>query len=166
MERNRSGVGKHRTHHGGLLMIAIYKLTAAVLLIAVGVGALQLLHRDLSDILWDLADNLRVNPDGRLLTLLLEKVSLLNDALLERIGIGLFLYATLYVAEGLGLLYEKAWAEYLTLITTASFLPWEVYEVIRHITWLRGGLLGVNLLVVFYLLRFVLRERPQAEAQT
>jgi uncharacterized membrane protein (DUF2068 family) len=156
---NPSGTGKHRKHHRGMMLIAFYKLAAAALFVAVGVGALQLLHRDLSDMLWDLADNLRMNPDGRLLSLLLEKAELLNDTLLRRIGFGLFFYAALYVAEGLGLLYEKVWAEYLTLIATASFLPWEVYEVFHRVSWLKVTLLVVNLLVVYYLLLFVVRAR-------
>ncbi|MGD0789577.1 MAG: DUF2127 domain-containing protein, partial [Terracidiphilus sp.] len=53
---------------------------------------------------------------------------------------------------------EKAWAEYLTLAITASFLPWEIFEVLRKVTWIRSGLLTVNALVVFYLLKMVLER--------
>jgi hypothetical protein len=43
--------------------------------------------------------------------------------------------------EGVGLYLEKGWAEYLTLLITGSFLPWEVFEVIRRLTWIRASLL-------------------------
>ncbi len=57
---------------------------------------------------------------------------------------------------------EKTWAEYFTLILTASFLPWEFYEILRHPTWVKVVLTLVNVLVVAYLVFYVqgrLRER-------
>jgi uncharacterized membrane protein (DUF2068 family) len=66
-----------------------------------------------------------------------------------------FAYAGLGMIEGIGLYLEKGWAEYLTLFITASFLPWEIFEVIRRLTWIRAGLLVVNVLVFLYLLKVV-----------
>jgi uncharacterized membrane protein (DUF2068 family) len=71
-----------------------------------------------------------------------------------------FLYAALDLAEGIGLYLEKAWGEYLTLIITASFLPWEIYEVFRKLTWIRVSLLAINVLVLLYLAK-VIWERPR-----
>jgi uncharacterized membrane protein (DUF2068 family) len=47
------------------------------------------------------------------------------------------------------------WAEYLTLAITGSFLPWEIFEVLRRVTWIRSGLLLANALVFLYLLKVV-----------
>ena len=55
----------------------------------------------------------------------------MNDRLLRRIGEVGFIYAALDLVEGTGLYLEKVWAEYLTLAITASFLPWEIFEVLR-----------------------------------
>ena len=55
-----------------------------------------------------------------------------------------FIYAVLDLTEGIGLYLEKTWAEYLTLIITASFLPWEILEIFRRVTVIRVGLLVVN----------------------
>ena len=66
-----------------------------------------------------------------------------------------FSYAALSLAEGIGLYLEKAWGEFLTLAITASFLPWEIFEIFRRLTWVRVGLLVVNLLVFLYLLKIV-----------
>jgi uncharacterized membrane protein (DUF2068 family) len=75
-----------------------------------------------------------------------------------------FSYAGLSMAEGIGLYLEKAWGEYLTLIITASFLPWEIFEVFHRLTLVRVGLLGVNLLVFVYLLKIVMsRRKPRNE---
>ena len=50
---------------------------------------------------------------------------------------------------------ETAWAEFVTLILTASFLPLEAFEILRHDTWIRVALAVINLAVVIYLLYYV-----------
>ena len=82
---------------------------------------------------------------------------------LKEISIAIFCYAALDIIEGVGLAMEKMWAEYLTLILTASFLPWELFEIIRHLTWLKVVLLAVNILVVIYLI-FHVQMRFRAHA--
>ena len=70
------------------------------------------------------------------------------------------------MAEGIGLYLEKAWGEYLTLAITASFLPWEILEIFRHITWVRVGLFTINILVFVYLLRVVIsRARHRTKSR-
>jgi len=147
-----------RRHNRWLLLIALYKSAHALLFIAIGVGALRLLHKDVGDSLALLADHLRFNPEARIVHFILEKASLVNDPLLKRIGVAAFSYAGLTLAEGIGLYLEKAWGEYLTLLITASFLPWEVFEVLRRLTWVRMSLLAINILVFFYLLFVVVEQ--------
>ncbi len=143
-----------------LVLIAAFKLLQALLYMAVGVGALRLLHKDVGEVLESLVYHLRFNPESRLVNFILEKSSLINDRLLRQIGEVVFIYAGLDLIEGTGLYLEKAWAEYLTLAITASFLPLELIEVFRRVTWIRVGLLAANALVFFYLLYLVVeRER-------
>jgi len=146
---------KPRHHNQWLILIAAYKLMQALLFVVIGVGALQLLHKDIGDLLTQLADHLRFNPESRFVNFVLDKASLLNDPLLRRIGVAAFSYAALGMAEGIGLYLEKVWAEYLTLAITASFMPWEIFEVFRKLTYFRVSLLVVNALVLIYLLKLV-----------
>jgi uncharacterized membrane protein (DUF2068 family) len=146
---------KPRSHNTWLILIAAFKLAQALLFVAIGVGALQLLHQDVGDVLGRLADHLRFNPESRFVNFILDKAALLDDRLLRRIGAVVFIYAALDLTEGIGLYLEKVWAEYLTLAITASFLPWEIFELSRRITVIRVTLLVVNALVFFYLLKLV-----------
>jgi uncharacterized membrane protein (DUF2068 family) len=57
----------------------------------------------------------------------------------------------LYIVEGIGLLLAKHWAEYFTIIATASLIPVELYEVARKTNLLRLGILLVNIAIVLYL---------------
>ena len=157
---------RHR-HDKGLVLIAAYKLLQALLIAAIGVGAVRLLNKDASDVLAGVADHLHFNSEWRLVKFILDKATLLDNRLLWRIELAAFSYAALGVLEGIGLYLEKAWAEYLTLAVTASFLPWELFEILRRVTWFRSGLLVANVLIFFYLLRLVTerkrcRQKPAA----
>jgi len=142
-----------------LELIAVYKLLQAALLVSVAVGVLKLLHKDVADVLTNLAMGLRMNPEGRLVGFLLDKAALLNDHRLRQISLCLFGYAALGLLEGIGLMLEKVWAEYLTAIITASFLPLEIFELIHRVTWFRIGLLVANLAVLAYLVWHLIRRR-------
>jgi uncharacterized membrane protein (DUF2068 family) len=153
-----------RPHHNRwLILIAAFKLSQALLFIAVGVGALRLVHKDLGDMLLRLVHHLHFNPESRFVDFVLDRAAIVNDRLLRRFSVGLFAYAAVGMTEGIGLYLEKAWGEYLTLLITVSFLPWEIFEVIRKATLMRSGLLVVNILVFFYLLK-VLVERGKKKS--
>lgn len=149
---------KRRRHNRWLLLIAIYKGLQALLFVALGVGALHMLHRDIGDDLALLADHLNFNPESRFVNFVLDKASLINDPLLKRIGAAAFCYAGVSLAEGIGLYLEKMWGEYLTLAITISFLPWEIFEIFHRITWFRFSLLAINILVLFYLAKVVIEQ--------
>jgi uncharacterized membrane protein (DUF2068 family) len=159
-------IARQRRHNKWLVLIAAYKLLQALLFALIGLGARHLLHKDAGDELAALADHFRFNPESRLVNFLLDKAEFLNDPLLLRIGVVAFCYSALSLLEGIGLYFEKIWAEYLTLAITASFLPWEIFEIFRRLTLIRVSLLAANLLVFFYLLQLVAdRERLRRKGQ-
>lgn len=147
-----------RHHNRWLILIAAFKVAQALLFIAFGVGALRLVHKDIGDALLRLAHHLRFSPESRFVDFILDRASIVNDRMLRRFSVAVFSYAALGMAEGIGLYLEKAWAEYMTLGITASFLPWEIFEVIRRVTPVRSGLLVVNILVFSYLLKVVVEK--------
>ena len=70
---------------------------------------------------------------------------------LREISAGTFFYSALLLTEGVGLLKRKFWAEWLTVVSTAIFLPVEIYEIFHHFTWVRVAVLTVNSAIVWYL---------------
>jgi uncharacterized membrane protein (DUF2068 family) len=138
-----------------IVVIGIWKLLEAALLLILGIGALKLLHKDLVDVVTRFIIDIGRDPEGHFANLLLDKVALIDPHRLKQISIAIFAGATLHLVEGVGLVLRKTWAEYVTLILTASFLPWEVIEIIRHTTWIKIGLLLLNLAVVVYLVFYV-----------
>ncbi|HEY1767772.1 MAG TPA: DUF2127 domain-containing protein [Terracidiphilus sp.] len=144
-----------RSHNQWLVLIAMFKFAQALLFVAIGVGARRLLHKDIGDELYALADHLRFDPESRFVNFILEKATLVHDAQLRQIGFVAFCYAGIGIAEGIGLYLERMWGEFLTLAITASFLPWEIFEVYRRVTWPRISLLAINILVFLYLIKVV-----------
>jgi uncharacterized membrane protein (DUF2068 family) len=152
-------VQKPSNHHPGLVLIAGYKFLCALLFMLLGVGAFHLLHKDVDDVAWHtLVEVLHRNPESRVVNFLLEKAELLNDPLLRRIGFVAFCYAGVCIAEGIGLYLEKVWGEVLTLLITASFLPFEIHELFRRVTPIRVSALAINLVVLGYLLFLVIEK--------
>lgn len=147
---------------GGLLAIGIFKLAKSLLFFGLGIGAFHLLHRDLTVEAMRLATALRFEPEGRITGLLLEKVDLIDAHRLREIGFATFAYSAVALTEGVGLMLQKVWAEYLTLSLTVMFLPWEVWELVTHPNWFRLGLLVINLLVLGYLLWLLDRKKKTA----
>jgi uncharacterized membrane protein (DUF2068 family) len=156
----RSRVPVH--HNKGLVLIAIFKLLQALLFIAIGIGALHLIKVDIDDLLARVLTVLRFNPESHFVNFVVEKASNLDDRTLRRISAVVFAYAGIALIEGVGLYLEKVWAEYLTLVLTASFLPLEILRLLHRMTWLRAGLLVLNMLVLVYLLKIVI-ERSRSK---
>jgi len=156
---------KRQQHNKLLILIAAYKGLQALLFVGVGIGAFRLLHQDLDDLLSQVALALRFNPESHFINFLLDKAALVNDPMLRKIGAVAFSYAALSLAEGIGLYLEKAWGELLTLAITASFLPWEIFEIFRRLTWVRVGLLIINVLVFLYLMKLVASRKQPIESR-
>jgi uncharacterized membrane protein (DUF2068 family) len=61
-------------------------------------------------------------------------------------------YALLQLAEGIGLWSLKRWGEYVAAIGTSIFLPLEIYELTKEVTWLKVVAFIINLALVVYLI--------------
>ena len=82
----------------------------------------------------------------------LNKLFSLRSSTLTTVGLGVIGYALLEGVEAVGLWFQKRWAEYLTLIATAVFLPLEVWEMAHHVTPFKVIAFVINVAVVLYLL--------------
>jgi uncharacterized membrane protein (DUF2068 family) len=144
-----------------LTAIAIFKLVKGILLLIVGIGALSLLHRDVAETITGLVDAFRVDPNNRHIHEFILKLGLVNARKLEEISAGTFFYSALLLTEGTGLLLRKHWAEYFTIIVTASFIPMEIFEIVRRVTFPRFFLLGINVAIVVYLVVRIRHRKAQ-----
>src|ERR1700733_8446057 len=141
-------------------LIALFKLLKSALLIAVGMSALHLLHRDVASIVEHWGKMLGLDPGNRYVDRALEKAGTLPPDQIKHFGVGSFIYAGLFLTEGIGLWLVKRWAEWFSVIITSSLLPLEVYELYRHPSPIKILVLILNIAVVGYLVYRIRNERP------
>ena len=134
-----------------LVLIGLFKLFKALLLIALGIGAIKFLHKDVVSTVMHWTQVLRVDPDNQFVHGMLVRIFRVTPKQLKELSVGTFLYAGLFATEGLGLLRRKRWAEYFTIVTTSGLIPLEIFELARHFTVTRLVVAFVNVLIVWYL---------------
>ena len=159
-------MGTRKHHDVGFIIIGIFKLVKGALLLGFGLGALSLIHQDAVEVIRHWAHVFQVDTDSKFVQYWLIEAGLAQRRDLALVVTTSLFYSALLSTEGVGLLMEKVWAEYLTSIITASFIPIEIYALARHTTMLRVGLLLANILVVAYLMfRLGQRKSPGASPE-
>lgn len=142
-----------------LRWIGAYKLLKAALSLIGALLVLRLMHRNLPDVALRWMTRLHVEPKSFLGRLILHRILLIKGRSLAVAAGALFAYVPLAVAEGVGLILRKVWAEWLAVVTTAAMIPLECLEVYRRTTWLRVAILVANGLVLIYLVVRIRRDR-------
>ncbi len=128
-------------------------------MIAVGIGVLHLMHRDIEQTVMHWVNMLRIDPENHWIHRILARIFRVSPKQLRAISLGTFLYAGLFLTEGTGLLLRKRWAEYFTIITTSSLLPLELYELVKHFTPAKLMVTIANVAIVAYLVYSVHRNK-------
>jgi uncharacterized membrane protein (DUF2068 family) len=145
--RARAGVPRPWT----LTLIALFRLTKALVLVAVALGALRLLDRGVAARVHAWLDAIPFIARHAALLAATSKVAGTSHKHLAIAASVALAYAALFAVEGVGLWRQRVWAEYLTIVATTSFIPFEVYALTRSFTPVRLGALVVNVAIVGYL---------------
>ena len=142
-------------------LIAFFKLLKSALLIAVGMSALRLLHKDVASVLEHWVAMLGLDPGNRYVDRALQKFGNLTPNKIKSFGVVSFIYAALFLTEGIGLWLVKRWAEWFSVIITTSLVPVELYEIYRHPSMIKCLVLVLNIAVVGYLLYRIRNEHQE-----
>ena len=147
-----------RDHHKGLHTIALFEAAKGALVLFVGVGLPSLLHKRAHRLVLRLVDEWDLNPTIGYPHVFLDLAEKFDNAKLWLLATAAIAYATLRFAEAYGLWRQRAWAEWLALVSAALYVPFELYEIAKHATWFRIAIFVVNVVIVIYLAK-VLAER-------
>jgi uncharacterized membrane protein (DUF2068 family) len=140
-------------HLAGLRAVASLEIFKGLLAIAAGIGLFTLLHKDIGDVAENVVEALHLNPAHRLAQAFIHAADRVSDNRIVAFACVAFAYAIIRFVEGYGLWHARAWAEWFAIISGAAYLPWEIFEVVKHSHhWLRWGVLGINILVVLYMI--------------
>src|SRR5947199_2832458 len=144
-----------------LRLIAVERSLRGVILVAAGVYLLFHLSTDFGHLAERIIRSVDIDPRQHFFHRIVARLHRLHAHELRIAGIAAICYGTLELVEGVGLWLDQLWAEYLTLIATSLFIPFELYELaVRPSLWKAGGIV-INVLIVVYLAR-ALRRRLAA----
>jgi uncharacterized membrane protein (DUF2068 family) len=134
-----------------LKLIAAFRWSKALVLIGAAFGAMRLLRPGVAERIAQWTMQLPFAAQHRFVSEGIAKLTHLDTTKVEWIVAGLFAYAALFAVEGYGLWRERRWGEWLTIVATTSFIPFEAYELWKRVTAIRGAMLVLNIAIVIYL---------------
>ncbi len=141
-----------------LELIAAFKLVKAALLLVVVAGAFEYVRPAVTVRAREWVGAVSFTGEPRFVREGLAWLSGTSAARIRELGLVALGYAALYTVEGVGLWRERRWAEYLTVVATASFIPFEVIALAGGVTGPKAFAFTVNMLVCAYLV-WVLQRR-------
>jgi uncharacterized membrane protein (DUF2068 family) len=142
-----------RSHKGGLRTVAVFEALKGALALASAYFLIVLIRRDVDfeEAAEHILFSLHISPSHHWSQEFLRAANGISDINLAMITAIAVAYATLRFAEGYGLWRQRAWAEWLAIISGCIYLPFELYKVIRRPNELHFAILGINILVVLYI---------------
>lgn len=145
-----------------LRVVALYKFVQTAVLLALGLATLRLVNPAVVSSFTQWVQDLPVgyvqHVAGRFLSWISGGA---HSSRVFLLGAALFGYAALFLVEGVGLWQQKRWAEWLTVIATATLIPPELYECAQHPSLTLFALLAVNIGVVWLLAKRLQHELAQ-----
>jgi uncharacterized membrane protein (DUF2068 family) len=141
---------RHKKSDWAIIAIGVLKLVKSISLLALGIALIYWRNKDLGE---EAARWLKNAWLGRpYVDMVLVKLSLMSKETIDEFAIGSFVYSVLLSVEGIGLCRRRRWAEFLTVGITASLLPFEFYELHRHVTVSGVVITVLNLAILVYLI--------------
>jgi uncharacterized membrane protein (DUF2068 family) len=155
-------VSPESQHSLGLRVIAIYKgFETLGLLLAAG-AAFHLQRHQNVDRLVHWLEHLSLTDSNSLRWQLVEALMKLGPSRFVALGMVALGYASLFATEGIGLWLRKRWAEWFTVIATASLIPIELYETTQRFGWLKLDVLLANVAILIYLTRIARQSHSRS----
>ena len=136
-----------------LYLIIAIKLVKGILLLAIGFGVLSLMGQDLDARFDQFLRWIHLDPEKKFFADLGVKLQRITPANIRGVGIGTMLYSLFSIAEGIGLIFRLRWVGWIVIGESLFFIPLEVYELMRGFSGTVFGILILNIVIVWYLLK-------------
>lgn len=144
--------------HEGLRAVALFEAFKGALALLAAAGLFYFIPHNLRELAVELVGRLHLNPGKRYPNVFLRVIEDTSNAQLWVIASFVVVYAVVRFVEAYGLWRLRAWAEWLAAVSGAIYVPFEVYELSRSVSWIKAGALVLNLATVAFMV-FALRRR-------
>ena len=143
-------VGKE-ARQGGLRVVAVFEGAKGGLVLVTGLGLLAFIHRGLHTAAEEVVRHLHLNPARHYPRIFLDAAARVTDTQLWILAVSAFLYVVVRFIEAFGLWRRKLWAQWFGALSGGIYIPMELLEVTRGLSWAKVAVLSVNSAIVAYL---------------
>jgi uncharacterized membrane protein (DUF2068 family) len=144
----------------------MFEASKGLLVLLTGFGLLAYIHKDLHLAAERLVRHFHLNPASRYPRIFLDLADHVTDGQLWVMALSALLYAAARFIEAYGLWHERRWAEWFALLAGGMYVPIELFELARGVTWPKVTLLIVNAAIVGYLSFIVYQARQMRKRAT
>jgi uncharacterized membrane protein (DUF2068 family) len=145
----------------GLHIVAVFEAIKGLLVLLVGFGLLTFLHKDIHSAAEQLVAHFHLNPARHYPQIFIDAASHMTDRRLLAMAVSALLYSVVRFAEAFGLWRQRQWAEWFALLTGGMYIPVELYENLRGVTWPKVTVLTVNAAIGIYMAYVLYRSRQK-----
>ena len=110
-----------------------------------------MIPHDLRHLAVELVGRLHLNAGKRYPNVFSRILEDTSNAQLWLIGCLVVVYALVRFVEAYGLWRARRWAEWLAALSGAVYVPFELYELSRGVSWIKLAALAANLAVVAFM---------------
>lgn len=134
-----------------LYLIIASKLLKGTALVILAVVAYSLSDNDLPAELHHFLHFFRIDPERKFWSELAVQIGKVTQANVVWVAVGTLVYSLFSWVEGIGLIFRARWAGWLAIAESAFFIPIEVFELVHRFSIGLLLILGLNVLIVWYL---------------
>lgn len=147
---------------GGLRAVAVFEALKGALALLAGFGVLAIIPKGARHIAVELVGRLHLNAGKNYPDVFLKALEDTANTQLWLIAALVVVYAFVRFVEAYGLWRSRPWAEWLAAVSGAIYVPFELYELERGLSWIKFAALLLNIAVVGYMCRALWRSRGRA----
>lgn len=143
---------KTNNHHStGFHVVALFEGAKGALVLLAGFGLLTLINKNLNLVAEKLVRRFHLNPASHYPQIFIDAAKHTTNMRLWILAASALLYTMVRFVEAFGLWKQRAWAEWFAILTGGMYIPVEIYELMRRVTWPKIVVLVINVAIVIYL---------------
>jgi len=134
-----------------LRTVAIFELSKGIFVLLAGLGLLSVLKGDVRQTVEAFIGHFHMDPNDRYPRIFLDLASKITDTHLWMIASLVAVYVIIRFVEAYGLWRARPWAEWLAALSGSIYIPYEIFELIKHVNIWTVGTLVVNVAIVAFM---------------
>ena len=150
----------------GVRLVAVLEAAKGIFVFLAGFGLLTFIHQYHRDAVEELIKHFHINQN-HYPHIFIEVANSLADIRLWALAVLAASYTIMRLIEAYGLWNGRRWAEWFAVVSGGIYIPFEIYELVRGVSWVKASTLVINAAIVAYM-AYALRVSVQemASAQT